>query len=138
MNAVLTRICMMTHLEPGTILDERYRITGFLGEGGFGITYSAENMLIGTKTAIKEFFWRGYVTRIGNKDGTFSLSASDPADQPQYEQLREKFLREARILRDFEQESAIVDILDYFEANDTAYMVMEYLDGSTLQNYVRE
>ena len=124
----------MEQLTAGTILDERYRIEGLLGEGGFGITYAAENIRIGTHVAIKEFFWRGHVKRGEDSLRIELLSGSDEDD---HRILLSKFMQEARTLRDFETESAIVHIFDYFEANHTAYMVMEYLDGITLREYIR-
>ena len=126
----------MTQLQTGIILDDRYRILEPLGEGGFGITYAAENIRIGTRVAIKEFFWRGYVKREEAEGGACHVTAADPADAESFSRLKEKFLQEARILRDFDQENSIVHILDYFEANGTAYMVMEYLEGMTLRRFV--
>lgn len=134
----------MIYLPEGTILDDRYRISLPIGEGGFGITYAAVNSRMGTDVAIKELYWKDHVFR--------REDSSDPTDESvfyqikvlkdeyadDFEQLKQKFLQEARVLRDFEQESAIVRVLDCFEANGTAYMVMEYLKGSTLKDYVKE
>ena len=128
----------MTQLQPGTVLDNRYRITGVLGEGGFGITYRAENLITGTECAVKEFFWRGCVQRSIGEDGSCTVSVVDPADEENFVSLRGKFMQEARILHDFEGDSSVVRILDYFEANGTACMVMEYLEGETLQDHIRK
>lgn len=96
-------------LEPGTILDGRYEIVRVIGEGGFGITYEAVNQHTGQQTAIKEH-------KEGNSD---------------------KILREARVLRDFAAEPAIVTVFDSFLENGKAYMVMEYLEGVTLAEEIK-
>ena len=97
-------------LEEGFLLDGRYKISRVLGEGGFGITYDAVNIHSGKRVAVK-----------ANRHG-------DP----------QKFLQEARTLRDFEAETSIVSVLDYFETEGTAYIVMEYLDGIPLSLEIRQ
>ena len=92
------------------ILDKRYRILRKIGEGGFGVVYEAENLHTGKRVAIKK-----------QKTGDIR-----------------RFLREARILRDYADEPNIVTVFDYFEENGKAYLVMEYLDGKTLAKAVRQ
>ena len=89
------------HLKNGKLLDGRYRIIRTIGEGGFGITYEAVNIHNSLHVAVKE--------------------CKSEAD-------KDRFLREARVLRDFSDDPAIVTVLDSFEDNNTAYIVMEYLD----------
>lgn len=124
------------HLPAGTSLDERYTIKRVIGEGGFGITYEAVNNALGSRVAIKEFYYRECVTR--DSSVTTQISFSSPDRQKVYQQARERFLREARIVSDFNDAPGIISVLDYFEANDTAYIVMKYLDGVTLQQYLSE
>lgn len=127
---------MSGHLLPsGTMLDERYRIDSVLGEGGFGITYAAQNVRIGLKVAIKELYWRGHSTR----DVALSpaVQLRDAQDAAVFCQQKERFLREARTIRDFSSLPGVAHILDYFEAHDTAYIVMEYVEGETLATRLR-
>lgn len=127
----------MEHLlKSGMILDGRYRIDHMLGEGGFGITYAAENIRIGLKVAIKEFFWHGHSTR--NIDESPCVSFLRSEDKNSFQSQKDRFLKEARILRDFSNLTGIVHILDYFEENDTAYIVMEYVDGVTLSQFLAD
>jgi hypothetical protein len=123
------------HLQEGTLLDERYQIQQVLGEGGFGITYRAVNQRIGLKVAVKELFWRDHVRRT---EGSPEISLIAEEDDAEYQALKEKFMREARLLRDFAQEPGVVRVLDYFEANHTAYLVMEYLEGMTFRQYMKK
>ena len=120
-------------LKPGTILDGRYEIGSVLGEGGFGITYSGVNVNTGEKVAIKEFFCRDYMDR---EEGTGMTVISADSEGRRSTTERRRFLREARIIRDFRDEPGIVTVLDYFEENDTAYIVMELVEGTTLRKYV--
>ena len=125
----------MAHLlKSGMILDGRYRIDRMLGEGGFGITYAAENVRIGLKVAIKEFFWHDHSTR--NIDESPCVSFLRAEDRESFQAQKDRFLKEARILRDFSSLAGIVHILDYFEENNTAYIVMEYVEGVTLNQYL--
>lgn len=121
-------------LKNGQILDDKYVIKECLGVGGFGITYLAENLKIGTKYAIKELFPKHMVSR--GEDG----ASVQPlyAEQDAWEKQLQSFFQEARILGEFAGESAIVRVHDYFKANGTAYMVMDYLDGSTLFEIQKE
>ena len=122
------------HLKPGTILDERYRIEEVIGEGGFGITYSGVCLHQEEKVAIKEFFWRDYVRRDCSVTNEVALFQEDGRED--YEHQKKRFLKEARIIRDFSREPGIVHIRDYFEENQTAYIVMDFLEGQTLKKYV--
>ena len=104
------RIVAAPSTEVEVILDRRYRILRKIGEGGFGVVYEAENLHTGKRVAIKE-----------QKTGDIR-----------------RFLREARILRDYADEPNIVTVLDSFEENEKAYLVMEYIDGKTLAKAVRQ
>ena len=121
---------MEYYLSEGTILDGRYRIVRVLGCGGFGITYEAINENTNGRVAIKEFYNRNYMGRI-NKD----IVLTDGEMQVPFQKAKERFLREARRLRDYSSEPGVVHIRNYFEQNNTAYIVMEYIGGMSLQEY---
>ena len=121
---------MEYYLPEGTILDGRYRIIRVLGCGGFGITYEAINENTNGRVAIKEFYNRNYMGRI-NKD----IVLTDGEMQVPFQKAKERFLREARRLRDYSSEPGVVHIRNYFEQNNTAYIVMEYIGGMSLQEY---
>lgn len=121
---------MEYYLPEGTILDGRYRIIRVLGCGGFGITYEAINENTNGRVAIKEFYNRNYMGRI-NKD----IVLTDGEMQVPFQKAKERFLREARRLRDYSSEPGVVHIRNYFEQNNTAYIVMEYIGGISLQEY---
>ncbi len=123
-------------LENGTILDDRYAIREVIGEGGFGITYAGENERIGLKVAIKEFFCRDYMGR--NTKDSNEIFLTDESAEERFEKEKQKFLKEARILSDFSSENGIVHVNDYFEDNGTAYIVMSFLTGTTLKDYVKK
>lgn len=123
-------------LLPGTILKERYLIGNALGQGGFGITYIGCDLLLNMRVAIKEYFPNGYVNRNINSSTEITVSNQQQADF--LETGKDKFLREARVLAEFHDEEGIVDVRDYFKANNTAYIVMEYLDGITLLQCLKQ
>ncbi len=128
---------MERHVLPeGTILNERYRIDALLGEGGFGITYAAHSVSLELKVAIKELFWRGHSARDASASPQVSLASAE--DAAVFQEQKERFLREARMIRDFSSRSNIAHVLDYFEANGTAYIVMEYVEGQTLSAYIAQ
>lgn len=122
-------------LKPGVILKERYKIEEVIGAGGFGITYRAWDPLLQSYVAIKEYYPSGIATRSAD-----SSKVCVPVGQEQrgYHRGRIRFLKEAQDVARFQSEPNIVSIYDYLEENDTAYMVMEYLHGCTLKQYIRE
>ncbi|MGI6012362.1 MAG: serine/threonine protein kinase [Ruminococcus sp.] len=121
-------------LQSGAVLDGRYRVERVIGEGGFGITYLGVNLHQGEKVAIKEFFWKSYMGR--SQRGTSEVFLSREEDRKDYDHQKKRFLREARIIREFSGEPGIVQVKDYFEENGTAYIVMEFLEGQTLKQYL--
>ncbi len=98
-------------LPPGTVLNGKYLIGFPLGAGGFGITYIGRDLNLDMKIAVKEY-------TEGAEGG------------------KERFLREARAMARFSGQTGIVNVRDFFEANGTAYIVMEYLEGITLKEYI--
>ena len=123
-------------LRKGTRLIGRYTIEGVLGQGGFGITYLGIDELHEKKVAIKEFFPQGIVTR--NIEYQDTVTVTFVGEKDNYEKGKERFLKEARTMAKFSKDKGIVKALDFFEINNTAYIVMEYLEGVTLKQYLRE
>ena len=105
----------------------RYRIEQYLASGGFGNTYIATDLTFDDRVAIKEFFMRGVTQR----DSDFTVRVNLAENEPLYHKLLEKFKKEALRLRQLNN-SHIVRVQDYFEANGTAYYVMDYIQGESL------
>ena len=122
-------------LKSGALLKHgEYRIERSLGQGGFGITYEAEQVSLGRKVAVKEFFMKD----ICNRDGaTSQVSVPSVGSKELVEKFRQKFLKEARMLAGLDHEH-IVKIHDVFEENGTAYYVMEYLSGGSLDRKIKD
>ena len=116
-------------LREGTLLKRGdYKIEKVLGQGGFGITYLAEQTGLGHKVALKEFFMQEHCNR--DADGTH-VSVGSVGSKKLVERFRQKFLKEARLIASFDN-SNIIKIHDVFEENGTAYYVMEYLEGKSI------
>ena len=122
------------HLPPGTILNDRYLIGRSLGSGGFGITYIGCDLRLELKVAIKEYFPTDKVQRISD----VSLEVSVPSDlvEQSFQNGKERFLDEARVMARMDKQPEIVSVRDFFECNNTAYIVMEYVRGMDLAKYI--
>jgi serine/threonine protein kinase len=118
-----------------TILNHRYLIGKVLGQGGFGITYLARDIQLEKQIAIKEYFPRDLATRSTNKNIVTPYSGQAATD---YEYGLDKFLEEAQVLSRFQDHPGIVPVYEFFNANETAYMVMQYLEGMTLKTYLQQ
>lgn len=116
-------------MKVGTILRGTYRIEEQLASGGFGNTYKATNIEFGEPVAIKEFFLSGMTER---DEQTNTVSVSNISNYDTFIQQREKFKKEARIIRKF-QNPHIVGVHDLFEENGTVYYVMDFIDGENLR-----
>ena len=116
-------------LQPGVSLHE-YRIDGVLGEGGFGITYRATDVHLNAGVAIKEYLPQDIVFRTA--DGAVSPLSSEHL--PRYKGGLDSFLVEARTLASFRHRS-ILRVARFFEANRTAYMVLEVEEGEPLKTW---
>lgn len=121
-------------LRHGAVLNSKYIIEKTLGEGGFGITYLATDTSLDIKVAIKEYFPAGFVIRDSEHSNTVSYFSGDKQDV--FISGKDKFIKEARVLGKLSHLPGIVSVRDYFEENRTAYIVMEYLDGITLKDYL--
>ena len=115
-----------------TLQGGKYRIIEKLGQGGFGITYLAENTLLEGKVAIKEFFFKEYCER---DDSTSRVTIPTSGNREIVERFKQKFIKEAKTIFRLNHPN-IVRILDVFEENDTAYYVMEYIEGESLSDMV--
>ncbi len=124
------------HLKPGTVLNNRYLIGNFIGEGGFGITYIGRDTNLDMKVAVKEYYLSGYTNR--NCDVSSGVTVTTEDQRTYFNRGKENFLQEARNIAKFSDEQGIVNVRDYFEENNTAYIVMEYLEGITLRDYLRK
>ncbi len=122
------------HLRPGTVLNKKYLVGCAIGEGGFGITYIGRDTTLDMRVAIKEFYPSGYTNRNSYKDTAVTVGSE--RQRAIFEKGKQRFLVEARSVAKFSNEKGIVDVRDYFEANGTAYIIMEYLDGIDLSKYL--
>ena len=121
------------YLSSGTTLNNRYVIESVLGHGGFGITYAAHDKSLKVRVAIKEYLPRQLATR---GEGRTKVSIFTGEARQQYDYGLRKFLEEAQSVARFAHHPNVVSARDYFEANGTAYMVMEYVEGVTLKEYL--
>ena len=125
------------HLCCGTILNNKFLVGNVLGEVGFGITYIGRDLKLDIRVAIKEFFPNGYVNRNNTATSEVTCSVSQES-RDHFNKGKDRFLKEARILASFSSEPGIVSVRDYFEENNTAYIIMEYLEGKDLKTYLEE
>ncbi|MCD8021081.1 MAG: serine/threonine protein kinase [Clostridiales bacterium] len=123
-------------LEPGMVLNNRYTLRRAIGEGGFGITYEGYDELLAMRVCIKEYYPQGFVTRDIRYNKTLTVTQTKFGDI--FYKGKVHFLEEARTLARFSHEEGIVRVTDFFEMNNTAYIVMEYLDGINLKQYLEQ
>ncbi len=121
---------------PYTVLNGKYLVGRVLGQGGFGITYIGFDLNLQLKVAIKEFFPKDFASRTANSER--SVVPNTNWDMAFFEQEREKFIKEAQLLAKLDNCDSIVHVRDYFLAHGTAYIVMDFVDGITLQEEVRK
>lgn len=122
-------------LKPGTILQDRYIIGEAIGYGGFGITYKAYDSVLSIVVAIKEFYPAGLVSRA---EGEVQVSIFSGEKAEQYKKLRNRFVEEARNMALFAKEKDIINVFTYFEENETAYIIMEYVDRPILKEVLKQ
>ena len=124
------------HLPPGTVLLGRYLVGRALGEGGFGITYIGYDLRLELKVAIKEYYPVDRATR--NSAVSLSVTSFVGPSSQSFQRGKEKYLVEARAMAKMDKQQAIVSVRDFFEENNTAYIVMEYIDGTTFCDLVKQ
>ena len=120
-------------LVPGTVLAGRYTIGKAVGFGGFGITYKSWDNQLESVVAIKEYYPSGIVNR---PPGTGELILFSGEKRKEFEFGLSRFIEEARNTTKFNSCENIVNVYEYFEENNTAYFVMEFLDGMNLSEYI--
>lgn len=124
-------------LPAGTVLKDNYIVDAYLGAGGFGITYAGTCRSTGDAIAIKEYFPAGLANR-EYVDGRARVSCFEGQAERSFQKGRRRFLHESEILRQFQELPSIVSVLDVFEENGTAYLVLEHIEGITLKRYIAE
>ena len=118
-------------LPPETILYGKYLVGRVLGQGGFGITYVGWDLALERKVAIKEYYPSGQVSRVpGERTLTWYTNAN--AQQAKQSGM-EMFLKEARKMARVDEIPGVVRVRDLFRENDTAYIVMDFVEGETLK-----
>ncbi|MGN0631143.1 MAG: leucine-rich repeat domain-containing protein [Ruminococcus sp.] len=125
---------MPHYLLPGTVLNGKYEIGAVIGEGGFGITYIGRDITLDIKIAVKEYYPSGFVNRNNSCSAEVISNMGDA--QEIFSKGKASFLEEARVLAKFSSEQSCVSVRDFFESNNTAYIVMEYLEGINLKTYI--
>lgn len=123
------------HMLPGTILSGKYLVGKVLGFGGFGVTYIGYDTKLERKVAIKEYLPGEYSTRM---PGTTEVLTHDEEKSKQFQKGLSKFVEEAKILAKMQDCNGVVKIYDSFMENSTAYIVMEYMEGMELAEYLKE
>ncbi len=119
-------------LQPGTVLcGGKYTIEKKIGEGGFGITYKALQSGLNRTVCIKEYFPAGKCVRETHARTVYVQGTSENL----FEKYRQSFVREAKMLATLHHPN-IVEVIDVFDENNTSYMVMDFIEGRSLQNIV--
>ena len=122
-------------MDPGTKLQGRYTIGRAIGFGGFGVTYIGWDDVLEQRVAIKEYLPGDFSTRV---PGQSQVKVFNGEKDEQFHDGMKEFIDEAKRLAKFQNEQGIVKIFDSFEENNTAYIIMEYLEGQTLTAYLKE
>ncbi len=122
-------------LKPGAALHKRYVIGASIGIGGFGITYKAFDVTLRMVVAVKEFYPAGLVNRAGGEKKVGVFSGEKKAE---FQKQLGRFLEEARSMALFSKEQDIVNVYDFFEENQTAYIIMEYVDAPLLKDELKK
>ncbi len=121
------------HIVPSSILHDRYIVGKSVGFGGFGVTYIGYDALLEQKVAIKEYMPSEFSTRAM---GEMGITVFGGKKEEQFQEGLSKFHDEAKKLAKFNYDDGIVKVYDTFEENNTAYIIMEYLEGETLSEYL--
>lgn len=122
-------------LPVGTVLRNQYQVGRVLGQGGFGITYIGWDTYLDMAVAIKEFYPSAWVNRDVTQSYSVRVNTQDQITH--FENSRERFLREAKTLAKLREIPEIVGIQSFFTENNTAYIIMEYVQGIDLRHHVQ-
>ncbi len=122
-------------LTPRSVLNDQYLVGRPLGAGGFAITYLGWDIRLARRIAIKEYMPSGMASR--SVDTSQVVPHSGPS-RDDFNYGLEHFLDEARMVAQFEGHPGIISVTNFFPAHGTAYLVMEYLEGKTLKEYLKE
>ncbi len=121
-------------LKKGTLLQGgKYKIEKVLGQGGFGITYLATQINLNRKVAIKEFFMKDMCYREEDTNQVYYISS----DRNFVDNFKNKFIKEAQTISSLNHRN-IIRIHDTFEENGTAYYAMEYIDGCSISDILKQ
>ena len=120
-------------LRPFTVLQGKYMIGRVIGMGGFGITYIGWDLNLQTYIAIKEYYPESFAQRDAM---TTTIVSTLDSKKEIYDKGLKRYVEEARNLSKFYQLQGIVSVKDFFYENGTGYIVMEYIDGITLKEYI--
>ncbi|MGJ5817854.1 serine/threonine protein kinase [Paludibaculum fermentans] len=123
------------YLWPGTILKEQYVIGRVLGHGGFGITYLGWDLNLARRIAIKEYFPAGVAARMTGNPSVFPHSKKF---ENEFRWGLERYLEEARTVARFQNHPFIVWVQNFFSLHGTAYLILEYLEGATLDECLKQ
>lgn len=120
-----------------TILRGRYLVGRILGQGGFGITYVGYDIALDVKVAIKEYFPMGFTTRNSTMSNEIQWNTTQVSKEQQQKGC-DSFLKEARRMAKIDSLRGIVRVRDTFVENQTAYIVMDFIEGVNLKQRLRE
>lgn len=119
-----------------TLQNGKYEIKRILGQGGFGITYEGVQTGLGRKVAIKEFFMKDFCER---EEGTSMVTiVGTEGNRSLVERFKEKFIKEAQMIAGLEDVPHIIRIYDIFQENGTAYYVMQFIEGGSLDSKIKK
>lgn len=121
-------------LKPFTVLENKYMLGRVLGVGGFGITYIGWDLNLQTYIAIKEYFPESLAGRDVSENQTV---VPNETSREVYDKGLKRYVEEAQNISKFYQLQGIVSVKDFFYANGTAYIVMEYINGVNLKDYLK-
>ncbi|MDD6327837.1 MAG: protein kinase [Lachnospiraceae bacterium] len=125
-----------TCLRPFTVLQNKYMLGRVIGVGGFGITYLGWDLNLQTYIAIKEYYPESFVTRNTGGDNPQNTVIAQEAHKDDYDKGLKRYVEEAQNLSKFYTLPGIVSVKDFFYENGTAYIVMEYINGINLKEYL--
>lgn len=122
------------HLEPGVLIKQRYVVGTVKDSGGFSIIYKAWDLTLKRVVVVKEYYQNRLMTRVPGEESAIVFAKG----KAEFRRDIENFMLEARTVSKFLTQPNIVDVYDYFEENNTAYMIEELLDGISLQDYLKK